>query len=544
MPLAAKPSIIPPPQNEPVKSYAPGTPERKQLKDTINKLRSERRELPMIIDGKEVYTGQKVEIRPPHDLSHLLGWYHKGTKEHVLQAIEAAMKAREEWSKTPWEDRASIFLKAAELLSTKYRYEINAATMLGQSKNVHQAEIDSACELTDFWRFNTYWMIWLYEQQPISPKGVWNYMDYRPLDGFVFAVTPFNFTSIGGNLPTAPALMGNTVVWKPARQQIYSAYVIMKILMEAGLPPGVINMVFVDGPTAGEVVFQHPDFAGLHFTGSTATFQWMWEQIGKNIKRYKCYPRIVGETGGKDFIVAHPSANIDALVTAITRGAFEYQGQKCSAASRAYIPKSIWNKVADRIREDLEAIKIGPVEDFTNFMNAVIDRQAFDKIVKYIERAKRDGQKFFWGGNYSDKEGYFIEPTIILVDDPGYITMCEEIFGPVLSVYIYPDEKYDEVLKIVSQTSLYGLTGSIFAQDRKAIRKAIEELRFAAGNFYINDKPTGAIVAQQPFGGSRLSGTNDKAGGWQNILRWTSPRAIKETFVPPEHFSYPFMAEP
>ncbi len=537
-------AAIPEPKNEPVLDYAPGSPERKALKDAIQTLRNEECDLPMIINGKEVRTGDRVEIRPPHDLNHRLGWYHRGNEQHVLQAIEAAMQAREAWSQTPWEARAAIFQKAAELLSKKYRMEANAATMLGQSKNVFQAEIDSACELIDFWRFNVYWMRKIYEEQPISVPGVWNMMDYRPLDGFVFAVTPFNFTSIGGNLPTAPAIMGNTVVWKPARQQIYSAYVIMKVLMEAGLPPGVINLIYVDGPTAGKTVFAHPDFAGLHFTGSTDTFRWMWQQIGANIHRYRCYPRIVGETGGKDFVVAHASANIDALVTALTRGAFEYQGQKCSAASRAYIPRSLWKQFEERFIEDLRSIKMGPVEDFTNFMNAVIDRNAFQKITGYIERAKRDGQKILWGGGYSDKDGYYIQPTVILVNDPYYVTMQEEIFGPVLSVYIYEDDQYEEILKVVDKTSPYGLTGSIFAEDRQAIRQAVQALRFAAGNFYINDKPTGAIVAQQPFGGSRLSGTNDKAGGYLNLLRWTSPRAIKETFLPPKHYSYPFMQEP
>ena len=537
-------AAIPEPKNEPVLDYAPGSPERKALKDAIQTLRNEECDLPMIINGKEVRTGDRVEIRPPHDLNHRLGWYHRGNEQHVLQAIEAAMQAREAWSQTPWEARAAIFQKAAELLSKKYRMEANAATMLGQSKNVFQAEIDSACELIDFWRFNVYWMRKIYEEQPISVPGVWNMMDYRPLDGFVFAVTPFNFTSIGGNLPTAPAIMGNTVVWKPARQQIYSAYVIMKVLMEAGLPPGVINLIYVDGPTAGKTVFAHPDFAGLHFTGSTDTFRWMWQQIGANIHRYRCYPRIVGETGGKDFVVAHASANIDALVTALTRGAFEYQGQKCSAASRAYIPRSLWKQFEERFIEDLRSIKMGPVEDFTNFMNAVIDRNAFQKITGYIERAKRDGQKILWGGGYSDKDGYYIQPTVILVNDPYYVTMQEEIFGPVLSVYIYEDDQYEEILKVVDKTSPYGLTGSIFAEDRQAIRQAVQALRFAAGNFYINDKPTGAIVAQQPFGGSRLSGTNDKAGGYLNLLRWTSPRAIKESFLPPNHYSYPFMQEP
>jgi len=534
---------IPQPQNEPVYSYAPGSPERTALKEEIKRLRSEIIEIPQIIGGKEIYTGNKVEIRPPHDLNHLLGYYHKGDKQHVREAINAAMLARDQWVNTPWEQRLAIFQKAAELLSKKYRYWINAATMLGQSKNVFQAEIDAACELIDFWRFNTYWAQWLYEQQPISPEGFSNYMDYRPLDGFVFAVTPFNFTSIGGNLPTAPAIMGNTVVWKPARQQVYSAYVIMKVLEEAGLPPGVINMIIVDGPVAGEVVFNDPDFAGLHFTGSTSTFQWMWEKIGANIKNYKAYPRIVGETGGKDFVVMHPSADLQATVANLIRGAFEYQGQKCSAASRAYIPESRWKEFKDLFIAELETIKIGPVEDFRNFMNAVIDRTAYNKIVSYIDKAKQDGQDFIFGGGYSDKEGFYIEPTVIRVNNPSYVTMCEEIFGPVLSIYVYKDEEFEDILEIVDKTSLYGLTGSIFAQDRQAVQKALHKLRFSAGNFYINDKPTGAIVAQQPFGGSRQSGTNDKAGWWLNLIRWTSVRSIKETFVPVTNYRYPFMEE-
>ncbi|NPA34904.1 MAG: L-glutamate gamma-semialdehyde dehydrogenase [Chlorobi bacterium] len=534
---------IPQPQNEPVYSYAPGTPERKALKEEIQRLRNQVVEIPQIINGKEIFTGNKVEIRPPHDLNHLLGYYHKGDKEHVREAINAAMLAREHWINMPWEQRLAIFQKAAELLSKKHRYWINAATMLGQSKNAFQAEIDAACELIDFWRFNTYWAQWLYEQQPISPEGFSNYMDYRPLDGFVFAVTPFNFTSIGGNLPTAPAIMGNTVVWKPARQQVYSAYVIMKVLEEAGLPPGVINMIIVDGPVAGEVVFNDPDFAGLHFTGSTSTFQWMWDKIGSNIKNYKAYPRIVGETGGKDFVVMHPSADLKATVANLIRGAFEYQGQKCSAASRAYIPESRWKEFKDLFVAELETIKVGPVEDFRNFMNAVIDKSAFNKIVAYIEKAKKDGQEFIFGGGYSDKDGYYIEPTVIRVHNPSYVTMCEEIFGPVLSIYVYKDKEFEDIMEIVDRTSLYGLTGSIFAQDREAVQKALHKLRFAAGNFYINDKPTGAIVAQQPFGGSRQSGTNDKAGWWLNLLRWTSVRSVKETFVPVTDYRYPFMEE-
>lgn len=534
---------FPEPKNEPVYSYAPGSPERALLKKALQELKSKELDIPMFIGGEEVRTENRKRIAPPHEINHTLGYYHKGGKEEVERAIRAALNAKELWENIAWEHRASIFLKAAELISTKYRYELNAATMLGQSKNVFQAEIDSACEIIDFLRFNVKFMEQIYREQPISSAGVWNRVEHRPLEGFVFALTPFNFTAIAGNLPTAPAMMGNCVVWKPAENQIYSAHVLMKVFREAGIPDGVINLVFVDGPTAGEVIFSHPDFAGIHFTGGTATFQRIWKTIGENIHKYKSYPRIVGETGGKDFVLAHHSADTKALATALIRGAFEYQGQKCSAASRAYIPTTIWEEVRNYMLADLKEIKMGSVEDFSCFINAVIDEKAFDKIVGYIEQAKKDGVTVVAGGGYDKSKGYFIEPTILQVQDPLYITMQEEIFGPVLSVYVYQPENFEDVLTLVDKTSPYALTGSIFAQDRYAIELATRRLRHAAGNFYINDKPTGAIVGQQPFGGSRASGTNDKAGSMLNLLRWTSPRAIKETFVPPTDYKYPFMAE-
>lgn len=534
---------FPEPKNEPVYSYAPGSPERALLKKALQELKSKELDIPMFIGGEEVRTENRKRIAPPHEINHTLGYYHKGGKEEVERAIRAALNAKELWENIAWEHRASIFLKAAELISTKYRYELNAATMLGQSKNVFQAEIDSACEIIDFLRFNVKFMEQIYREQPISSAGVWNRVEHRPLEGFVFALTPFNFTAIAGNLPTAPAMMGNCVVWKPAENQIYSAHVLMKVFREAGVPDGVINLVFVDGPTAGEVIFSHPDFAGIHFTGGTATFQRIWKTIGENIHKYKSYPRIVGETGGKDFVLAHHSADTKALATALIRGAFEYQGQKCSAASRAYIPATIWEEVRNYMLADLKEIKMGSVEDFSCFINAVIDEKAFDKIVGYIEQAKKDGVTVVAGGGYDKSKGYFIEPTILQVQDPMYITMQEEIFGPVLSVYVYQPENFEDVLTLVNKTSPYGLTGSVFAQDRYAIELATKRLRHAAGNFYINDKPTGAIVGQQPFGGGRASGTNDKAGSMLNLLRWTSPRAIKETFVPPTDYKYPFMAE-
>ncbi|MBC8173068.1 MAG: L-glutamate gamma-semialdehyde dehydrogenase, partial [Chitinophagales bacterium] len=503
---------IPEAVNEPVKKYAPGSPEKKLLKQAIADLKSKQTDIPMFIGGQEIRTGDTVNIHPPHELDHLLGQYHKGDESHVKMAIEAALSAKQKWENTSWEQRAAIFLKAADLLAGPYRYKMNAATMLGQSKNPYQSEIDAVCELIDFWRFNAQYMAQLYHEQPESAPGMWNRMEHRALEGFVFALTPFNFTSIGGNLPTAPAMMGNTVVWKTSNTQIYSAWVIMEILREAGLPDGVINLVHVSGSEAGKVIFSHRDFAGIHFTGSTAVFRTIWKTIGENIPVYKSYPRIVGETGGKDFVVAHKSADPKALATALARGAFEFQGQKCSAASRAYIPDNLWTDVKKYLQEDLASMKMGPVDDFSNFINAVIDEKAFDTISGYIAQAKSDGQQIIAGGNYDKSKGYYIEPTIIETKDPYYRTMCEEIFGPVLSVHVYNADKWDEMLDIVDNTSIYALTGAIFSQDRYEIVKATEKLRHAAGNFYINDKPTGAVVGQQPFGGARASGTNDKAG--------------------------------
>ncbi|HAE35053.1 MAG: L-glutamate gamma-semialdehyde dehydrogenase [Chitinophagales bacterium] len=527
--------------NEPVKGYAPGSPEREKLKQALSELKAATADIPMFINGQEVRTGKTVTMHPPHELSHTLGHYHKGGKEHIQQAIDAALAAKHDWENTPWEQRASIFLKAADLLAGPYRYKMNAATMLAQSKNPFQAEIDAACELIDFWRFNVQYMAQLYAEQPESQPGMWNRMEHRPLEGFVFALTPFNFTSIAGNLPTAPALMGNTVVWKPANSEIYSAWVIMEILREAGLPDGVINLVYVGGVEAGEVIFSHPDFAGIHFTGSTQTFQTIWKTIGNNIAGYKSYPRIVGETGGKDFVVAHKSADAMEVATALVRGAFEFQGQKCSAASRAYIPDNIWPAVKEKMLTDLASIKMGGVEDFGNFFNAVIDEKAFDSIAGYIDQAKADGLEIIAGGGHDKTKGYFIEPTVILAKDPAYRTMCEEIFGPVLTIFVYPAEEWTATLKLVDSTSPYALTGAIFSRDRYAINEGVNLLRHAAGNFYINDKPTGAVVGQQPFGGARASGTNDKAGSILNLLRWVSPRAIKETFVPPTDYRYPFL---
>lgn len=533
---------VPTPVNEPVKSYAPGSPERAAIKKALQELRSQTIDIPMVIGGQAVYTDKKGTIRPPHDLAHVLGTYSVGDASHVQQAIDAALGARAAWVEMGWEHRASIFLKAAELIAGPYRYKLNAATMLGQSKSIYQAEIDSACELIDFLRFNVKYMTEIYAQQPISSPGVWNRVEQRPLEGFTFALTPFNFTAIAGNLPTSMAMMGNVVVWKPANTQIYSANVLMEIFKEAGLPDGVINLVFVDGPTAGNVILNHPDFAGIHFTGSTGVFQNLWKTIGTNIHKYKTYPRIVGETGGKDFIVAHKSAHAKAVATAITRGAFEYQGQKCSAASRAYIPSNIWPEVKQYLLEDLATIKPGPTEDLGNFFNAVIDEKAFDKIASYIETAKKDPMvEVLAGGNYDKSKGYFIEPTVLLTQDPMTLTMCEEIFGPVMTIYVYHSENFEDTLELVDKTGSYALTGAIFAQDRYAIEMATKKLNQAAGNFYINDKPTGAVVGQQPFGGSRASGTNDKAGSMINLLRWVSPRSIKETFVPATDYRYPFL---
>ena len=533
---------VPTPINEPVKGYAPGSPERAELKRELTRLKQFERDIPMHIGGKEVRTGQTKAIHPPHDHQHVLGHFHEGNASHVSQAIDAALAARPAWSSLSWEHRAAIFLKAAELLAGPYRARLNAATMLGQSKNAFQAEIDAACELIDFFRFNVRFMQEIYQQQPESAPGMWNRLEHRPLEGFVFALTPFNFTSIAGNLPTSVAMMGNVVVWKPANTQIYSAQVLMELFEEAGVPAGVINLVYVDGPTAGSVIFEHPDFAGIHFTGSTGVFQNIWKNIGQNISRYKTYPRIVGETGGKDFILAHPSAHAKAVATAIARGAFEYQGQKCSAASRIYLPSNLYEEIKGYLVEDLGSFKMGDVEDFNNFINAVISEASFDKLARYIDGAKADPNcEIIAGGNYDKTKGYFIEPTIIVSKDPKYVTMCEELFGPVLTMHVYDEAAFEQTLELVDTTSPYALTGAIFAQDRYAIDLASKRLVNAAGNFYINDKPTGAVVGQQPFGGARASGTNDKAGSILNLLRWVSPRAIKETFNPPTDYRYPFM---
>jgi len=531
---------VPVAKNEPVLSYAPGTPERAELKAMIEELRSKEVELPMVIGGKEVYTDRKIRMFPPHEIKHTLGHYNQGDASHVEMAIDAALEAKEQWATLSWQHRASVFLKAADLLTGPYRAKINAASMLGQSKNAFQAEIDAACELADFFRFGVQVMTDIYKIQPESAKGMWNYNEYRPLEGFVFALTPFNFTSIAGNLPAAPALMGNVVVWKPSKTAVYSASVIMEVFREAGLPDGVINLVYASGPVVADVVLTHPEFAGIHFTGSTEVFQGIWKTIGDNIYKYKTYPRIVGETGGKDFIFADNTADIQALVTGMLRGAFEYQGQKCSAASRVYIPESIWPEVKERFGNELATVKMGPPEDFTNFVNAVIDEASFDKLKGYIDRAREDKDaEVIFGGNCDKSVGYFIEPTVIQAKNPDYITMQEELFGPVLTIYVYEDEKLGETLNILDNTSIYGLTGAVFSQNRYNIEKITKRLSNAAGNFYINDKPTGAVVGQQPFGGARGSGTDDKAGSIFNFLRWTAIRTIKETFVPPVHYTYP-----
>ncbi len=533
------------PQNEPVLSYAPGTKERAELKQRLAELREQEVEIPLIIGGKEVRTGRTGKCIIPHNKHHVIGTYHMAGEEEVKAAIDAALAARYEWESMPWEHRAAIFLKAAELISGPYRSTLNAATMLCQSKTAHQAEIDAACELADMLRFNTCFMNEIYKEQPESTKDSWNRMEYRPLEGFVFAVTPFNFTSIAGNLPTAPAIAGNVVVWKPASSAVYSAYHVMRILQEAGLPDGVINFIPGPGSVVGEVAFANPWFAGLHFTGSSETFQNMWLSVAKNLTNYRTYPRLIGETGGKDFVFAHPSADIRALVTALVRGAFEYQGQKCSAASRAYIPESIWPEVKQGLLDDISTIKMGDVEDFTNFMGAVIDEKAFKSIKGYIDYARASSEaEIICGGKCDDSVGFFIEPTVIVTANPRFRTMEEEIFGPVLTVYVYKDEELDETLELCDTTSVYGLTGAIFAQDRKAIAKMEKRLAHAAGNFYINDKPTGAVIAQQPFGGARASGTNDKAGSKINMMRWVSPRAIKELLNPPVDYRYPFMEQP
>ncbi len=533
---------VPQPANEPIWQYAPGTPQRERLSRELVRQLGEPIEIPMVIDGREVFTGDKVEIRCPHDHSRLLGWYHKGSVEHAEMAVQAANRARDEWSRMPWDARACVLLRAAELLSGSYRLVLNAATMLGQSKTCFQAEIDAACELIDFWRFNPHYIYRVYEDQPISTPGVLNYMEHRPLESFVFAISPFNFTSIAGNLPTAPALMGNTVVWKPASSSVLSAHYIMRVLMEAGMPAGVINLIFGPGAELGPPILDHVDLDGVHFTGSTQVFSTIWRAIGTDIRKYRVYPRIVGETGGKDFIFAHASADLAALVAGTIRGAFEYQGQKCSAASRMYVPASRWPEFRRRLVEQIAAIKVGDVCDFSCFMNAVIDGAAYKSIAHYLELAKHDGNyEVVCGGGYSSDKGYFIEPTVIRSEDPKSRLMSEEVFGPVLTVYVYPDQAYEETLQTCDDTSPYGLTGAIFAQDRAAIVKAQTVLRQAAGNFYVNDKPTGAVVGQQPFGGSRASGTNDKAGSALNLLRWVSPRAIKENLYPPTEWRYPFM---
>ncbi|MDY0903413.1 L-glutamate gamma-semialdehyde dehydrogenase [Pedobacter sp. CFBP9032] len=536
---------VPTPVNEPILNYGPGSKERVLLKEALAEARSHQQDIPMYIGGKAVHTDKKGKVVAPHDHQHVLAQFSIGDKTHISQAIDAALAAKEDWENLSWEHRAAIFLKAADLIAGKYRYKLNAATMLGQSKNAYQAEIDAACELIDFLRFNVSYMADIYKQQPpVSPRGSWNRVEQRPLEGFVFALTPFNFTAIAANLPASAAMMGNVVVWKPADTQVYAANLLMEIFREAGLPDGVVNLVYADGPETGEVIFNHKDFAGIHFTGSTKVFQEIWKTIGTNIHKYRSYPRIVGETGGKDFILVHPSAQTDIASTAIVRGAFEYQGQKCSAASRVYIAESIWPEIKELMLRDLATFKMGGTEDFTNFINAVIDERSFDKLAKYIDQAKQDeGVEIIAGGNYDKSKGYFVEPTVLVVNDPKYTTMCEELFGPVLTVYVYADQDFDSILEVIDTTSPYALTGALIAQDRYAIDKAAHALRNSAGNFYINDKCTGAVVGQQPFGGARGSGTNDKAGSMINLLRWVSPRTIKEVFESPTDYRYPFLAE-
>jgi 1-pyrroline-5-carboxylate dehydrogenase len=530
--------------NEPVLSYAPGSPEREELQATIKDMMSREIDAPMIIGGKEVRTDDKKPMSPPHKHKHILGYYHAGGAEHTRQAIDAALEARTAWAELSWEHRASIFLKAADLLAGPYRAQMNAATMVGQSKNAYQAEIDAAAEMADFFRYNVEYMTQIYADQPESAPEIWNRLEYRPLEGFVYAVTPFNFTSIAANLAAAPAMMGNTVVWKPSKTQVYSAQVIIELFKEAGVPDGVINVVYGNPREITDVVINHREFAGLHFTGSTGVFNSMWKQIGENIGngKYKSYPRIVGETGGKDFVIAHPSAHARQVAVALVRGAFEFQGQKCSAASRAYIPQSMWADVEKHMREMLDDMTMGSPEDFSNFINAVIDENSFDKLAGFIDRAKADADAdVIMGGNCDKSEGYFIEPTVILAKDPKYVTMCEELFGPVLTIFVYEDDKWEETLELLDNTSPYALTGAVFSQDRYAAEFATKKLVNAAGNFYINDKPTGAVVGQQPFGGARASGTNDKAGSVLNLFRWVSPRTIKENFVPPVDYKYPFL---
>lgn len=533
---------IPTPVNEPVKAYAPEHAETQKLLATYRSMYDGHLEVPLYIGHETIKTENTIALTPPHDHQKVVGTAYVGTAEHVKKAIDAALSAKKQWSQLPWEQRAAVFLRAADLLAGPYRDRMNAATMLAQSKNVMQAEIDAACELIDFFRFNVAYMQQIYGDQPGSLPGMWNRLEYRPLEGFVFAVTPFNFTSIAANLPAAPAMMGNVVVWKPADSQMYSAQIIMELFQEAGLPDGVINMICVDGPTAGDIIFKHRDFAGLHFTGSTAVFKHLWKEIGSNLDQYRTYPRIVGETGGKDFIVAHPSAHPLEVATAISRGAFEFQGQKCSAASRAYIPASLWPTIKEKVIQDVNSFKMGSPENTENFINAVIDKRAYDKIKSYIDFVKTQSDaEIIVGGQCDDSKGYFIQPTVILTSNPKFRTMCEEIFGPVITIYVYPDAQWKETLTLVDETGEYALTGAIFSKDRYAIQEATSALENAAGNFYVNDKPTGAVVGQQPFGGARGSGTNDKAGSYLNLIRWVSPRTIKETFVSPKDYRYPFL---
>ena len=533
------------PANEPVLGYAPGSPERKALKQALQEAKAKARELPAFINGERILDGEKVSVHPPHERNFTLGHFYRGTQEHVHRAIDAALAAKPAWEALPWQQRAAVFLRAADLLAGPFRAKMNAATMLAQSKNAYQAEIDAVAEMCDFFRFNAYFLQEIYREQPLhSPAGIWNRLEYRALEGFVLAITPFNFTSIAANLPAAPALCGNTVVWKPAETQIYSAVVIMELFEAAGLPKGVINLIYTDGPEVGDIVFKHRDFAGLHFTGSTKVFKQLWKEIGDNIGNYRSYPRIVGETGGKDFVVAHPTARAEEVAVALLRGAFEYQGQKCSAASRAYLPQSLWPAIKDRLVADLKTVKMGTVEDFGNFVNAVIDERAFDRIAGYLDGAKKnDAVEIVAGGGYDKSEGFYIEPTVLVTTDPRSTTMEEEIFGPVLTIYVYEDDQWEETLELVDTTSPYALTGALFATERGVIESASKALRNAAGNFYVNDKPTGAVVGQQPFGGARASGTNDKAGSALNLHRWISPRLIKENFVPPVDYRYPFLAE-
>ena len=545
MPVVSAPGIfrVPPPANEPVRDYAPGSPERASLQVRLEQMKAERPELPLMIGGEDVTTGNVREAVMPHDKDHVLADVHQGGAAEVERAVKAAADAWEDWHRVPWEERAAVFLRAAELLAGPWRDTLNAATMLGQSKTAHQAEIDAACELIDFWRFNPWFMTRIYEEQPISSAGIWNRMEYRPLEGFVFAVSPFNFTAIGGNLSASPALMGNTVIWKPASTAMLSAYYTMRIFQEAGLPDGVINLVYGSGKDIGDAALASPDLAGVHFTGSTAVFQGMWRDIGANIAQYRSYPRIVGETGGKDFIVAHPTADADSVATAILRGSFEYQGQKCSAASRVFAPESMWPELQERLVEQVRTIKVGDVSDFSNFMGAVIDASSFKTQKDAIEEARADAKsEVVVGGGYDDSEGYFVEPTVIRTSDPDFRLLREELFGPVVTTFVYPDGKWEETLELVDRSAPYALTGAIFADDREAVLEASDVLRYAAGNLYVNDKPTGAVVAQQPFGGARASGTNDKAGSMWNLSRWVSPRTNKETFLPPKDYRYPYMS--